>query len=262
MTHLEIEAMTAAIAPVIRQFVEKVLQDKDRKIERLEAKLIDVETEMQRLKLKEGPPGKDGRDGIDGKDGAPGIDGKDGAPGAAGRDGVDGLPGVDGSPGDRGLDGPPGKDGRDGRDGQAGLNGKDGEPGRDGADGKDGLGFDDMHVEDFADHFEIRFVQGERSKIFPLRKPPSRSLVDSYRGIWRDEISYSKGDCVTHGGSLHLAHDDSVGAKPGTSPAWQCIVKRGNDGRNGKDGEKGDRGPEGRPGKDLTQMGPDGAKWR
>lgn len=140
-----------------------------------------------------------------------------------------------------------------------GLNGKDGLDGKDGAPGRDGFGFDDMTVEDFDEHFELRFVQGERVKVFTLKKP-TRSLINSYRGIWR-EGSYQKGDCVTHGGSLHIAHEDTS-ARPETSPTWQVICKRGGAGRDGKDGRNGERGPQGVPGKDLTQMGLDGTKWR
>jgi collagen type III alpha len=114
-------------------------------------------------KVKDGAPGRDGRDGVDGKNGAPGRDGidgtpgKDGAPGESGKDGRDGIDGKDGAPGRDGVDGVPGrdgapgvagKDGRDGIDGQdgasglpgeRGLPGKDGPEGKPGRDGRDGL---------------------------------------------------------------------------------------------------------------------------
>jgi hypothetical protein len=70
----------------------------------------------------QGPPGKDGKDGISGKDGPRGFSGKDGPPG---KDGLRGPPGKDGLRGPPGKEGPPGKDGRDGLPGVDGRDGKD-----------------------------------------------------------------------------------------------------------------------------------------
>lgn len=114
-------------------------------------------------KAVEGPPGKDGRDGIDGKDGAPGkdgrdgIDGKEGPPGKDGRDGIDGKDGAPGRDGTDGKEGPPGRDGERGADGAAGPEGpqgKEGPAGRDGRDGADGVS---PEPEAIAALFERRF---------------------------------------------------------------------------------------------------------
>jgi hypothetical protein len=227
--------------------------------------------------VKDGEPGKDGRDGIDGQDGAAGrdgvngLDGKDGRDGidgkdgAAARDGVDGFPGKDGAPGlpgERGLpgqDGLEGKPGRDGRDGLPGLNGKDGEPGRagldgqDGRDGKDGLGFE---------HLEERIEDGGRILIRTYRRGEEVNefrhvtAMPVYRGVWK-EGQYQRGDTVTRDGSQWHCETETA-ATPGLSPDWRLCVKHG---RAGKDGERGPPGPKGDPGRDLTQLGPDGRKW-
>jgi hypothetical protein len=80
-----------------------------------------------------------------------------------------------------------------------------------------------------------------------------------YREVWR-EGEFERGDTVTYHGSLWHAQAKTK-ATPGTSPEWKLCAKKGTDGKDGKNGPKGDRGAEGRAGKDLTQLGPDGAKW-
>lgn len=152
MNHAELNILTNAFAPVIKDYIEQGLRQRDEKIEKLKESLsyameclTKLTQHVNELTLKEGPPGKDGAPGIDGKDGAPG---KEGPPGKDGRDGMDGIngrdgiDGKDGAPGLDGKDGAPGKDGADGspgRDGLDGQNGMDGAPGRDGVNGRDGV---------------------------------------------------------------------------------------------------------------------------
>lgn len=232
---------------------------------------------------EQGPPGNDGAPGRDGAEGAegprgergePGPAGKDGLPGKDGidgRDGVDGVAGADGTPGAAGADGVPGvpgargADGAAGADGPAGADGKDGAPGRDGRDGlpgingKDGLGFDEMEPLESETQWGFQFRRGADVKAFMWDKPqpiPSPTLADWYRGIWK-QGEYKRGDTVTLEGGLWLCKADGS-SRPGTSQAWQLIVKRGTNGRDGKDGERGPQGVEGKPGRDLTQIGPDG----
>lgn len=148
------------------------------------------------------------------------------------------------------------RDGRDGLPGLPGRDGKDGKDGEHGADGADGLGFDDLDVAyDGERSITLRFSQGERIKEFPLTLP-----IPLDRGQFKSGEDYVRGDATTYGGSLWIAQK-STADKPGTSDAWRLAVKCGRDGKNGKDGERGERGMEGRPGKDLTQLGLDGAKW-
>jgi integrin beta 3 len=124
-----------------------------------------------------------------------------------------------------GRDGLPGAPGQAGRDGVAGAPGVDGGPGR---DGTDGLGFDD---------FEASF-DGERTLTLTWRSGARRKDVPVvlgvpvYRGVWQKSTRYTRGDCVTFGGSLWHAHQAPADAKPGDgSPCWQLAVKRGQDGK-------------------------------
>lgn len=80
------------------------------------------------------------------------------------------------------------------------------------------------------------------------------------RGVYREENSYVCGDGVSWDGSFWIAQQDSK-EKPGQgSKAWRLAVKRGRDGKDGKS-IQGPPGPQGEPGRDLTQLGPDGSKW-
>lgn len=166
--------------------------------------------------------------------------------------GKDGLNGKDGEPGPPGV---AGKDGEPGRDGLPGLNGRDG---KDGAPGQDGLGFDDLKSIETETHYGLVASRGDVKREYLFTKPtvPRPTMADFYRGVWT-ERGYVRGDCVTHQGSLWLAHKDTT-AKPGLSQEWQLIVKRGNHGRDGERGQDGKPGAEGKPGRDLTQVGPDG----
>lgn len=52
-----------------------------------------------------------------------------------------------------------------------------------------------------------------------------------YRGVYEDEKSYEKGDCVTHDGSMWVCKSDTS-TKPGTEGCdWQLSVKRGPKGK-------------------------------
>lgn len=240
-----------------------------------------------------GHPGKDGRDGADGKDGesitaddiAPMISmiiadelakipaPKDGRDGQDGRDGADGKEGVTIDdiapmisaviadelakipPPKDGRDGQPGRDGAPGRDGKDGERGPPGVDGKNGRDGVDGAGFDSWAVEyDNERAITIKCGSGEREKQFQLMLP---LVID--RGVYKAGSAYQKGDGVTYAGSFFIAQYDTS-EKPETSD-WRLAIKRGRDGKDGKDGASGAAGPEGKPGRDLTQIGPDGRKW-
>jgi integrin beta 3 len=288
MNHAELDVLTTAFAPAIKEFVAQGFKERDDKIAELSKSLsralnsiVELTARVSELVLKEGPTGRDGidgkdgtdgKDGIDGKDGVNGTDGKDGLPGINGMDGIDGRNGVDGIPGEAGMVGPAGRDGVDGVAGAAGaagergdpgLAGKDGRDGRDGLpglNGKDGFGFDTMEKAETETQYGIKFVCGSEVKEFLFDKPqplPSPTLADWYKGVWRDGSSYKRGDCVSLQGSLFLAKADTS-SRPATSPEWQLMVKRGDKGKDGSDGRDGAQGPQGKPGRDLTQIGPDG----
>lgn len=217
-----------------------------------------------------GPPGQDGKDGANGKDGLDGIAGRDGIDGTNGRDGIDGQGGKDGAPGKDGIqgipgeagkdglpgvpgkDGLPGKDGRDGiglagafidRDGNLVITltggeivklgvvvGKDGSDGEPGLPGKDGFSFDDI---------DIGF-DGERGVMLTFVRNGVRvgKKIDFpvviYRGVYKEDTEYVRGDTVTWAGSLYHCNETTK-EKPGAgSSAWTLAVKRGADGRDRK----------------------------
>lgn len=121
---------------------------------------------------------------------------------------------------------------RDGRDGRDGTKGDDGKNGQDGANGQDGVGFDDMTVEHDGERTVVlRFARGDQVKEFPVVFP-----VPIYRGVYRPDGAYVRGDEVTFGGSQWHCNA-ATAEKPGDgSAAWTLAVKRG---RDGKDGGKG-----------------------
>lgn len=166
-----------------------------------------------------------------------------GPPGPQGERGLQGES-IPGSPGRDGLPGLPGRDGKDGKDG------KDGESivGPPGKDGKDGIGLK-----------ELRF-DGERTWTFINETGEYSFKIPNilYRGIWKPG-KYERSDVTNWDGSGWVALVDTS-EKPGASKDWQLFTKRGRDGRDGKS-IQGPPGPKGEPGRDLTQLGPDGGKW-
>lgn len=109
--------------------------------------------------------------------------------------------------------------------------GKDGAPG---ADGKDGFSLDSFDAELMKDGRTVllKFEQGERAYSVELGIP---AMI--YRGVFREDQTYSKGDTVTFGGSLwHCDAEPTVGTKPdaiGEHKAWTLCAKKGRDGRDG-----------------------------
>ena len=120
---------------------------------------------------------------------------------------------------------------------------------KDGKPGVDGLGFDDLDVVQTGERtLEVRFTQGERSKVYAFKFP---WLLD--RGVWKEATAYEPGDVVSWGGSSWIAQRDST-AKPGLPGGtdWRLSVKKGRDGKDGANGLKGDPGPPGKNGRDMT----------
>lgn len=207
--------------------------------------------------LESHPPasGKDGIDGKDGKDAEVTQEALEKAvathlaayPIPAGRDGRDGVEGPRGPAGESGKDG---TDGIDGKDGVDGINGKD---------GKDGLSIEDFDlvVSDDERSLTVRLTNGETLVEKTIDLP---FVLD--RGVYDKGASYRKGDGVTRQGSFWIATEDDPGEPSFTKDCkWRLAVKKGRDGKDGKDGQRGPQGKDGPAGRDLTQMGPDGAKW-
>lgn len=230
--------------------------------------------------LEANPPaaGRDGKDGVNGKDGADGLNGKDGAPGKDGADGKDGVDGKDAEVTQEALQKavaahlaaypiPAGRDGRDGIQGPQGEHGKDGVDGINGKDGKDGMsgkdGADGLSIEDFD------IVVSDDSRSLTVKLSNGAKVVEKTidlpfvldRGVYDKTGNYRAGDGVTRQGSFWIARRDNPGDPATPDSGWRLAVKKGRDGKDGKDGPRGLQGKDGRPGRDLTQIGPDGAKW-
>lgn len=217
------------------------------------------------------PPtaGKDGEPGLPGKDGNPG---KDAAPptkehivdalmtmpeafDAAVRRHLEAhplTPAKDGEPGRPGKDGSPGKDGKPGQDGVgvAGamidrcgnlvitcsngaicelgpVAGKDGDPGRDGRDGFSLSSFDATLMED-GRTVVLSFDGAEQTFAVELALP---AMI--YRGVWRDDRAYQRGDTVTWAGSLWHCDAAETSEKPESQEKhWTLAAKRGRDGKD------------------------------
>lgn len=202
-----------------------------------------------------GPPGPQGDRGERGDVGPKGHDGL-GAPGPAGRDGVNGKDGIDGKDAPAvdvealavraaalvpvPKDGAPGRDGQPGVPGRDGAAGERGEKGQDGAPGRDGT-LDGATIEAIDDRtFEVKRADGSRLGLLAFPVP-------LYRGVYAGGQSYVKGDTVTYGGSLWIAHE-ATKALPGVGQSWQLAVKEGRRGKDGKDGASGPQGPKGERG--------------
>lgn len=229
--------------------------------------------------------------GQQGEKGERGDIGPAGQDGLHGKDGKDGIQGIPGERGEKGLDGQDGRDGRDGEPGRDALQ----------IDVLDGIDLQRRYQRGTYAHWRGGIIRSTRQTdpvadddIFKagwhvvvngiadvtieqndLRSWSMKMLKTDgvcvektfkaptllYKGIWRPENTYEAGDTVTREGSTWICLQDNPG-KPGDEDSgWQLSVKKGRDGKDGIRGEKGERGAEGRAGKDLTQIGSNGAKW-
>lgn len=115
------------------------------------------------------------------------------------------------------TEGPPGKDGKDGVDGKNGIDGKDGKDGTPGERGADGI----ATVE------QIEAIVEQRAAAFQ-----SRTLADAFQGVYDPSKTYTRGQLVVWGGQTWLSMDDAKErARPGESPEWRLLVKKGADGK-------------------------------
>lgn len=153
----------------------------------------------------------------------------------------DGIDGKDGRDGCDVVDAMQDKDGNlvvsfsDGRMKNVGLVcGKDGLNGTAGKDGRDGFSLENFDAELMKDGRTVllKFEQGERSFAVELGIP---AMI--YRGVYREDEDYAKGDTVTFGGSLwHCDAETVKGMKPdaiGEQKSWTLCAKKGRDGKDG-----------------------------
>lgn len=240
-----------------------------------------------------GDPGQDGRsgkDGVDGSPGEPGAKGEKGDQGERGEKGDAGERGADGSPGQKGDAGEPGGRGERGEKGDPGHDGRDAlqidilpaidptkayprgtfaqwrgglirafrETAPVGDEGIEKSGWD-VVLNGWLDFHILPTEDGRTFKMWvertsgPTAAGTLRVPSVIYRGVWKHDQEYARGDMATWDGSVWHCEADSTKDQPGTSPAWKLAVKRGVNGRDGKDGSQGKEGPEGKPGRDRTR---------
>lgn len=74
-----------------------------------------------------------------------------------------------------------------------------------------------------------------REVVDPLRQRiaelEQRSTM-SYRGTWDPQVTYRRGDVVTHAGAAWHAAGETHADKPGIGASWRLMVKAGRDGRD------------------------------
>ncbi len=92
---------------------------------------------------------------------------------------------------------------------------------------RDGFGFDDMSCDYDGERLvTFRFTKGDDVKEFSFNMP-----IPIYRGVYKDESLYKKGDTVTWAGSTWIAHEDTEKHPRDSGGIWQLSVKAGRDGR-------------------------------
>ena len=175
------------------------------------------EENVGRVMGEKGEPGSPGPVGPQGERGAEGGQGPEGIGIAELRqvngdliirttDGLERNAGrVLGERGEPGPEGPPGKEGAEGA--PSTVPGPKGERGADGA----------ASVE------EIEAIVERR-----VRDLETRTLADTYRGVFKAGETYQRGQTATLDGSLFLALEDTTD-RPETTQAWRLITKRGRD---------------------------------
>lgn len=194
---LDTRALAAAMAPVIREAVDKAVADaKAPLLERLDA----LERRAPE-KGEQGPVGEPGQRGQDGPPGSPGRDGKDcdmdavmarvdevlaGLPvpkdGADGRDGADAdMEALKSHCADLIAAIPQPTNGRDGRDGDAGPAGERGADGKDGRDGSDGVGLAGAMIGRAGD-LVVTLTNGEVKSLGPVVGTNGSDGKDGERG--------------------------------------------------------------------------------
>lgn len=92
----------------------------------------------------------------------------------------------------------------------------------------DRMTFDDISIDyDGERSLVFRFSKGGETKELTVNLP-----IPIYRGVYKDDDSYKKGDTVTWGGSIYIAQEDtSKHPRDSHGTFWKLAVKAGRDGR-------------------------------
>jgi hypothetical protein len=77
-------------------------------------------------------------------------------------------------------------------------------------------------VKAYIDDFEQRIEK----RLAVLESSGSKSLIDAYQGVYRDDQSYQRGHLVTHSGGLWFCYADTE-TRPGDGSHWVLAVKSG-----------------------------------
>jgi hypothetical protein len=72
-------------------------------------------------------------------------------------------------------------------------------------------------------------LRGMDARLDALESQARKNLADAYCGVYREGEYYERGALATHGGGLWLCMETNPG-KPGATPGWRLIVKRGQTG--------------------------------
>lgn len=150
--------------------------------------------------------------------------------------------------GDRGPigeTGPRGEKGLDGRDAAPGRDGAPGAKGDPGRDGKDGISREEFlkavyeaREEGLNKLFNELNVEGRIWKLGD--KVIGKSFSLEFKGQWKEDMDYERGDVVQHSGHMWHANEDGVKHMPGQGNGWTQVVKRGRDGRDANGVRSGD----------------------
>lgn len=92
----------------------------------------------------------------------------------------------------------------------------------------DRMTFDDISIDyDGERSLVFRFSKGGETKELTVNLP-----IPIYRGVYKDDDSYKKGDTVTWGGSIYIAQEDTLKhPRDSHGTFWKLAVKAGRDGR-------------------------------
>lgn len=75
-----------------------------------------------------------------------------------------------------------------------------------------------------------RRIDALEQRLKALEAGGAKSLIDAYRGTYKDGEQYQRGQLITHQGSLWFCGMDT-NSRPGTGPHWTMAVKAGRDAR-------------------------------
>jgi hypothetical protein len=219
----------------------------------LARKILDLESQLQRMTVEKGEPGLPGPAGLPGKDaevdweevgniiavavekqvaklppapaGTEGKEGPPGAPGLRGEAGVAGPAGERGLAGEKGISGDPGRDADEAAIVEKILARlpvpKDGRDGRDAMDGLVGIKAELEGERELAIHF-VR-SNGVRTTL------RAQLPIPIFRGVHDPGRKYVRGDNVTKNGCQWTCMADTTTAPP--SSDWVQSTKAGRDGR-------------------------------